>query len=368
MIASCRWPAAWRGSASARASTCCSWLPTGADSILLMLALNHLGAVYVPVNLAYRGRLLEHVVRVSDARLMVAHADLVPRLEEIEPARLEAVVVLGGTAATRARGARPRGAGSERSHAAAARAPDRAVGHPDRDLHLRHHRPVQGRAVVLLPGLVDDGAGGVAFITGADRYFMTMPMFHVGGTGLVNCMTFRAGSLAVVPSFDTEQLLAPGATHRGDGRLPARRHGELPVEAPAGAGGSRPPAEARLHGAAGRATLPRFAARFGVDVRTVFNMTEINNPIVSEPQPQGRGFCGRPRPGSEARLVDANDCEVPPGEVGEMILRTRPAVGAQPRLPQRPGGRPRAPGATAGSTPATPSARTPRATTTSSTG
>ena len=77
-----------------------SWLPTGADSILLMLALNHLGAVYVPVNLAYRGRLLEHVIRVSDARLMVAHADLVPRLQEIELARLEAVVVLGGTATT----------------------------------------------------------------------------------------------------------------------------------------------------------------------------------------------------------------------------------------------------------------------------
>lgn len=42
--------------------------------------------------------------------------------------------------------------------------------------------------------------------TGADRYLMTMPMFHVGGTGVVNCMTFRAGSLAVVPSFDTESF------------------------------------------------------------------------------------------------------------------------------------------------------------------
>jgi len=41
------------------------------------------------------------------------------------------------------------------------------------------------------------------FITGADRYFITMPMFHVGGTGLVNCMTFRPGSLDVVPNFDT---------------------------------------------------------------------------------------------------------------------------------------------------------------------
>ena len=62
-----------------------------------MLALNHLGAVYVPVNLAYRGRLLEHVVRISEARLVVAHADLGRASDEIERARLEAVVVLGGT-------------------------------------------------------------------------------------------------------------------------------------------------------------------------------------------------------------------------------------------------------------------------------
>jgi crotonobetaine/carnitine-CoA ligase len=34
------------------------------------------------------------------------------------------------------------------------------------------------------------------------------------------------------------------------------------------------------------------------------------------------GSCGRPRPGVEARVVDANDCEVAPGEVGELIVRT----------------------------------------------
>jgi len=34
--------------------------------------------------------------------------------------------------------------------------------------------------------------------------------------------------------------------------------------------------------------VPGFAARFGIDVRTVFNMTEINKPIMFEPQPQVR--------------------------------------------------------------------------------
>src|SRR5690606_39372304 len=37
------------------------------------------------------------------------------------------------------------------------------------------------------------------------------------------------------------------------------------------------------------------------------------------------GTCGKPRPGIEARVVDAHDYEVPHGEVGELILRsTRP--------------------------------------------
>jgi crotonobetaine/carnitine-CoA ligase len=51
-------------------------------------------------------------------------------------------------------------------------------------------------------------------------------------------------------------------------------------------------------------------------------MTEISSPIVSEPNPQVRGTCGKVRPGVDVRLVDDNDCEVEVGQVGEMIVRT----------------------------------------------
>ncbi len=60
--------------------------------------------------------------------------------------------------------------------------------------------------------------------------------------------------------------------------------------------------------------VPGFAARFGVDVLTMFNMTEINNPIVSEPQPAGAAApAAACVPACEVRLVDANDCEVRAG-------------------------------------------------------
>ena len=47
-----------------------SWLPNGPDAIRIWFGLNYLGAVYVPINLAYRGGLLAHVVANSDARLI----------------------------------------------------------------------------------------------------------------------------------------------------------------------------------------------------------------------------------------------------------------------------------------------------------
>src|SRR5436853_3255406 len=75
-----------------------SWLPNGPDAIGVWFGLNYLGAVYVPINLAYRGGLLAHVVANSDARLIVAHADLVGRLAEIDRAALATAVVLHGEA------------------------------------------------------------------------------------------------------------------------------------------------------------------------------------------------------------------------------------------------------------------------------
>jgi carnitine-CoA ligase len=300
-----------------------SWLPTGEDSILLMLAVNHLGAVFVPLNLAYRGRLLGHAIGLSDARLIVAHADLVDRLSEVETATLEAIVVLGGNAAA---------PGHLVAHGPAALAPADATP-PELE---RPIEPWDTQTVIFTSGTTGPskavlssycqawsmtGPESWPFITGDDRYFMTMPMFHVGGTGLVNCMAIRAGSLAVVPQFDTERF------------WPMVKDSGATVVFLLGAMASflwkRPPGpEDRDHALKLAFMVPLvddvagFAARFGIDVRTVFNMTEINNPIVSDPQPEGRGFCGRVRPGCEARLVDGNDVEVPRGAVGEMILRT----------------------------------------------
>ena len=91
-----------------------SWLPNGADALRVSFAINYLGAINVPANLAYRGNLLAHVVRNSQAKLIVLHADLLPRLDDIDCAALTQGVVLGGP---------PRGHAMLRLHAAEALSP-----------------------------------------------------------------------------------------------------------------------------------------------------------------------------------------------------------------------------------------------------
>ena len=49
--------------------------------VLTWFAANYLGAVFVPLNTAYRGDVLAHVVNASGAAVMVAHHKLVPRLD-----------------------------------------------------------------------------------------------------------------------------------------------------------------------------------------------------------------------------------------------------------------------------------------------
>jgi crotonobetaine/carnitine-CoA ligase len=73
------------------------------------------------------------------------------------------------------------------------------------------------------------------------------------------------------------------------------------------------------------ANVDAFKSRFGVRVATAYSMTELSTPIAS------RGWdvsnanhlsCGFLHREFEARVVDEHDQELPPGEVGELIIRS----------------------------------------------
>jgi len=148
-----------------------------------------------------------------------------------------------------------------------------------------------------------------------------MPIFHIGGMGVIFVMLCRGGSIAMMDGFDTEKF------------WPFVRQSETTAFFLLGVMTTfllkQPPApNDKDHNVRVAFMVPltetctEFYERFGIDVYTIFNMTEISSPIVSEPNPVKRGTCGKKRDGVDVRLVDKNDCEVALGEIGEMVVRT----------------------------------------------
>lgn len=299
------------------------WMPNCREQIRIFFAINYLGAVYVPINTAYKGTLLEHVVNISDARLAIVDASLVGRFDEVALSHLDHFLITGG-----------------RVEAAAL-----PVSHHDDVMQstsgrlaplVRTIEPWDPMAIIFTSGTTGPSKGVLTsylhlfsnagpetwpFVTSDDRYLINAPMFHIGGMGPMFCMLARGGSIAFVDRFDT-------ATYwnsvRNTGATVAFLLGVmasfLEKQPPTMSDADNPLRLVLMVPLA--SDVEHFSNRFGVQVFTIFNMTEVSTPIVSEPNPTVRGSCGKARPGVEVRLVDENDCEVPVGVVGEMIIRT----------------------------------------------
>ena len=72
-----------------------AWLPNGPALVRAWFAINYLGAIFVPLNTAYRGATLQHTINACRARLMLAHTALVERLEGLALDHIEGVVAIG---------------------------------------------------------------------------------------------------------------------------------------------------------------------------------------------------------------------------------------------------------------------------------
>ena len=295
------------------------WMAAGPDAVRLWFAINWLGAVYVPINLAYRGRLLEHVLANGGARLIAVDAELLPRLADVDHAQLTDAVVFG---------AAPAAVAGLRLHDGAALL---GAGEADKV-------PVEAwetRMVIYTSGTTGPSKGvlissaqgyssiehGWSWVTAEDRFLIASPLFHISGAGMIGIALAVGGSFALVSRFSVSSFWdVVRATQCTSMVLMGVMATFLMKQPPADSDRDHPLRSVLLSPLAedGQA----FADRFGVDVFTVFNMTEISTPIVSERNPRVIGTCGRLRPGVEARLVDENDCEVAPGAIGELMLRT----------------------------------------------
>ena len=303
------------------------WLPNGIDCLRVWFGINWLGATYVPINTAYRGRILEHVLDNAGAELIVVHADLLSRLAEVDTATLRKAVVVG----TEQRADAGPVAALEVFTSSALDAPESTLPASLPDVH-----PWDTQSIVYTSGTTGPSKGvmssyahlhamagpeGFHMLAHEDRYMCNLPLFHVGGTIPVMGMLSRGASIALVSAFSTEEFWpVVRETQTTVVLLLGVMAGFISKRAPGPEDRKHPLRKVIIVPLAEDA--PAFAERFGVAVYTLYNMTEISTPLVSGINPTKIGSCGQPRAGVELRVVDENDCEVPRGSVGELIVRT----------------------------------------------
>ncbi len=288
------------------------WLPNSADCLRVWFGLNYLGAVFVPINLAYRGNLLQHTVNVSEARLGVIHADLHQRLGEIEPQPLREIVVLGGPAQA-VRGLEVRAADALESG---------DTNLPDLE---REIAPWDLQSIIFTSGTTGPSKGVLSsyvhlynmaiaapFLSGEDRYMLNLPLFHSGGVMPTTAMLIHGGSIAMVDAFDTDTFWDTVRRRGITTSILLGVMGGFLLKRPPSADDKNHPLRTCTYVPLNE-TARQFHERFGTDIYTHFNMTEISQPIVSAANPTALGSAGRPRPGVEVRIVDENDCELGAG-------------------------------------------------------
>jgi crotonobetaine/carnitine-CoA ligase len=300
-------------------------MPNGPLGLLALFAASYLGAVFVPINPALKGNLLEHVFADSGARFAVVHEDLLGQVAALKAPALTTVFSSGGVP------------GELNCVGKTVLPATKLNGNPDglpeatdpiEPWHLQsiiYTSGTTGRSKGVLSSYMHSYSAMSpetwTCTRAGDRHLLHMPIFHIGGAFVASTCLCTGSSIAVVPAFKTGTfwqsirdmnvnvvfLLGAMATFLLKAPpQPDDRHHPLRMVfiVPLGQSG------------------PEFQKRFGVDVFTLFNMTEISTPLLSHANPVKPSTCGRPRLGVEVRLVDENDCEVPTGTVGQLVVRT----------------------------------------------
>lgn len=282
-----------------------------------------LGAIAVPLNTAARGPQLEHMLRNSGARLLLVERDLVePLADLLTLPELERVWMLDA-------GDRLPGLAYETE-----RAP--APGEPTAPAPLR---PGDVAAILYTSGTTGPSKGVCSphaqfywfarhtaehlEITAEDVLFTCLPLFHVNALGTFFQALITGARYALSTRFSAsrfwEEITASEAT------VTYLLGAMIPILV------KREPHPAerahRLTRILGQVPPPdvyrEFRERFGAEIIEGYASTETSFVIGTPPGERRPGWMGRVIEGFEARVVDADDADVPDGTPGELVLRHR---------------------------------------------
>ena len=166
--------------------------------------------------------------------------------------------------------------------------------------------------------------------TADDIGLMVMPNFHLGGTLVSLPSLYHGATLAILPAFDPTAFVDAVAAHRPTVTCMVPTAIQMLLDRK-----SEQPADfsslRRIMYAGSPITqhiLQRALEVFGCDFVQFYGTTETF--IITLLRPEQHRFddpgllksCGQPMPGVDLRIVDPNGGDLPPGEPGEVLVRS----------------------------------------------
>jgi crotonobetaine/carnitine-CoA ligase len=301
------------------------WCPTRPELIQAWFGINAAGAIYAPLTLAARGSFLEHMLNLAKPRVLIAHAELIERLVGLDVPTLELVVTIGGAPNNEIPWRliefetliRPAGAVRPLLEAPTEPWDDFALVYtsgttgPSKGVRLSYASHRLYADSLVWPDLAAD-----------DRFLVSVPMSHVGGTALSYAMLQRGGTVILPGGFDAKRFWDDVRRYGATGTFVIHGMVSFLLAQPPSEHDADNPLRYVYMGPLTR--VQEFATRFGVQIWTGFGMTELPSALRSGLNPLSETTVGRPfNPDFECRLVNEHDLPVPDGTPGELIVRHR---------------------------------------------
>jgi len=296
-------------------------LPNIAAMPTTWLALARLGAVMVPVNIAYTPRELEYVINDSDASYLVIHAQCLPALDGLEPLpaaiERERIFVVGETNQRYGQWSDLGEGQSPELQCAVA---------IDRDdlMNIQYTSGTTGfpkgcllsHRYWLLLAKVQGEHDGRTYT----RVMAANPFFYMTPQWLLLLVFYTRGTLFVARRLSGSRYIDWIREHRIQFCL----FPEAAYKQPPQAGDADNEIVRVSTYGFPRNEQRRLEERYDFVAREAFGMTEIGTALyipIDAPEMVGSGSCGLPEPYRECRIADEQGGTLPVGAVGELVIR-----------------------------------------------